>query len=67
MRFHLGSPLQSIFKQAIVKGKVCTSTSPISEFIVEVNVKTPGPGFTKILLKVTEELLPAVTLLPSGN
>ena len=54
-------------KQTIVKGKVCISTSPNSEFIVDVNVKRPGPGFTKILLNVTEELLPKVVLLPSGT
>ena len=38
----------------------------ISESIIEVNVRIPGPGFTKILLKVTKEEFPDVTLLPSG-
>ena len=63
----LTSPLQSTLKQVIVNGKLWISTSPISEFIVEVNVRIPAPGFTKRLLKVTEELLPEVTLLPSGT
>ena len=44
----LGSPLQSkTAKQEIVNGKVCTSTSPTSEFIVEVKVKVLAPGLTK--------------------
>ena len=45
-------------KQEIVNWKVCTSTSPTSEFIVEVKVKVLAPGLTKILLKVTEEVFP---------
>ena len=61
------SPLQSTFKQAIVKGKVCTSTSPISEFIVEVNVKTPAPGVTNSPDKIKDWLFPEVTLLLSGK
>ena len=50
-------------RQATVKGKVCILISPSSEFIVEVNVKTPAPGFTKILSKVTDELFPLVIVL----
>ena len=41
------TPLQS--EHTIVKGKVCISISPVSEFIVEVNVKAPAPGFTNTL------------------
>ena len=54
-------------KQTIVNGKVCTSTSPNSELIVDVNIKVPAPGFTNTLLKVTVCELPAVTLLLSGG
>ena len=61
------TPLQSTFKQTIVKGNVWTSTSPISEFIVEVNVKIPGTGFVNNPVKTTHWLLPCVTLLLSGN
>ena len=46
------SPLQSTTKQLIVKGKVCTSTSPKSEIILEEKVKFVGFGFTNMSFKV---------------
>ena len=62
------SPLQSIFKQSIVKGKFCTSTSsPISEFIVEVKFKPTTWGFTNSPNKIKDWLFPEVTLLLSGK
>ena len=50
----------------MLKEKLWISWSEISESIIEVNVRIPGPGFTKILLNVTKEEFPDVTLLPSG-
>ena len=63
----LTSPLQSTLKQVIVNGKFWISTSPISEFIVEVNVRIPAPGFTNNPDKVKSWLFPEVTLLLSGK
>ncbi len=45
----LTSPLQSTLKQTIVKGKDCKSTSPNSEFIVEVKLKPPARIYENII------------------
>ena len=59
------SPLQS--EQTIVFKNVWTSTSPNSEFIVEVKVKIPAGGFTNTLENVIHWVLPLVTLLLSAG
>ena len=59
------SPLQS--KLLIVKEKVCKSTSPNSELIVDVKVKLEGTGLTNKSVIIIDWELPLVTLLLSGN
>ena len=54
-------------RQLILKGKDWISTSPNSEFIVDVNTRVVDDGLTNILLKITVWLLPLVTLLLSGT
>ena len=63
----LASPLQSRKEQDIIFDSVWTSTSPNSEFIVEVKVNVLADGFTKISDNKIVWELPLVTLLLSGK